>query len=343
MRITCIFGLPCGSAGKEPNCNAGDLGSIPGLGRSPGEGKGYPLQYSGLENAMDCIVHGVAENHTRLSDFHFHAYYNGHVNIIHISLYWFSHVHACTHTHMGFKCSIYVTGTGSQFRTLAMWWSYVKRRLDEVCFEDSVIFSFWRFLALLLYGFPCKVEQHISKIWLIFICYMKLFLYRIYLYTSISIIHLSITIPIFLSLSSVYQFSSVAQSCLTLCNPMDCGTPGLPDHHQFLEFTQTHVHWVSDAIQPSHPLSSPSPPAFNLSQHLSILASLASKLICPWFYLCICLSKHLCLCLCLCHCLCVFALLHMPVACPSINLSVVVTTRLNYWLSRFSHFSVINI
>ena len=56
------------------------------------------------------------------------------------------------------------------------------------------------------------------------------------------------------------QFSSVAQSCLTLCDPMNCSTPGLPVHHQLLEFTQTHVHQVGDAIQPSHPLSSPSPP-----------------------------------------------------------------------------------
>ena len=55
------------------------------------------------------------------------------------------------------------------------------------------------------------------------------------------------------------HFSSVAQSCLTLCNPMNCSTPGLPVHHQLLEFTQTHIHRVSDAIQPSHPLSSPSP------------------------------------------------------------------------------------
>ena len=69
----------------------------------------------------------------------------------------------------------------------------------------------------------------------------------------------------FLLLNS--QFSSVAQSCLTLCNPMDHSTPGLPVHHQLLEFTQTHVHWVGDALQPSHPLLSPSPPAFNLSQH----------------------------------------------------------------------------
>ena len=63
------------------------------------------------------------------------------------------------------------------------------------------------------------------------------------------------------------QFCSVSQSCPTLCDPTDCSTPGLPVHHQLLEFTQTHVHWVSDAIQPSHPLSPPSPPTFNLSQH----------------------------------------------------------------------------
>ena len=66
------MGFPDISARKESACNVGDLGSIPGLGRSPGEGKGYPLQYSGLENSMDCIVHGVAKSWTRLSDFHFH-------------------------------------------------------------------------------------------------------------------------------------------------------------------------------------------------------------------------------------------------------------------------------
>ena len=67
--------------------------------------------------------------------------------------------------------------------------------------------------------------------------------------------------------SDFCQFSSVSQSCLTLCDPMDCSTPGLPVHHQLPEFIQTHVHWVGDAIQKSPPLSSPSPPAFNLSQH----------------------------------------------------------------------------
>ena len=63
------------------------------------------------------------------------------------------------------------------------------------------------------------------------------------------------------------QFSSVAQSCLTLCDPMNRSMPDLPVHHQLTESTQTHVHRVGDAIQPFHPLSSPSPPALNLSQH----------------------------------------------------------------------------
>ena len=66
------------------------------------------------------------------------------------------------------------------------------------------------------------------------------------------------------------QFSSVAQSCPTLCDPNNCSTPGLPVHHQLPEFTQTHVHPVSDAIQSSHPLSSPSPPAPNPTQHQSL-------------------------------------------------------------------------
>ena len=70
-----------------------------------------------------------------------------------------------------------------------------------------------------------------------------------------------------------YQFSSVAQSCLALCDPMNRSTPGLPVHHQLPEFTQTHVHQVSDAIQPSPPLLSPSPPAPNPSQHQSFPVS----------------------------------------------------------------------
>ena len=73
------------------------------------------------------------------------------------------------------------------------------------------------------------------------------------------------------------QFSSVTQSCPTLCDPMNCSMPGLPVHHQLSESTQTHVHWVSDAIQSSHPLSSPSPPALNLSQHQGLFQWVSFK------------------------------------------------------------------
>ena len=83
------------------------------------------------------------------------------------------------------------------------------------------------------------------------------------------------------ALSFKHQFSSVhfisvAQSCPTLCHPTDCSTPGLPVHHQLPEFTKTHVHQVSDTIQLSHPLSSPSPPTFNLSQHQGLFKWVSS-------------------------------------------------------------------
>ena len=68
------MGFPVGSDGKESTCNEGNLGSTPGLGRSPGERNGYPLQYYGLENSMDCIIHGVAKSQTRLGNFHFHIF-----------------------------------------------------------------------------------------------------------------------------------------------------------------------------------------------------------------------------------------------------------------------------
>ena len=73
------------------------------------------------------------------------------------------------------------------------------------------------------------------------------------------------------------QFSLATQSCPTLCDPMDCTIPGLPVHHQFLDLAQTHVHRVSDAIQPFHSLSSPSPPAFNLSQHQGLFQWVSSS------------------------------------------------------------------
>ena len=73
------------------------------------------------------------------------------------------------------------------------------------------------------------------------------------------------------------QFSSVTQLCLTLCDLVDCSTPGFPVHHQHPELTQTHVHLIGDAIQPSHPLSSPSPLAFNLSQHQGLFQLVTSS------------------------------------------------------------------
>ena len=72
-------------------------------------------------------------------------------------------------------------------------------------------------------------------------------------------------------------FSLVTQLCPTLCDPMDCSTPGFPVHHQLPELTQTHVHCVGDAIQPSHPLSSPSPPAFNIYQHQGLFQGVSSS------------------------------------------------------------------
>ena len=85
------------------------------------------------------------------------------------------------------------------------------------------------------------------------------------------------TVTVLYTTSSWLHFSSVVQLCPTLCDPMDCSTPGLPVHHQLSEVTQTHVYRVGDAIQPSHPLSSPSPPAFNLSQHQDLFYCVSSS------------------------------------------------------------------
>ena len=91
----------------------------------------------------------------------------------------------------------------------------------------------------------------------------------------------SLAVQTLASGSSSVQFSSVqfsvTQLCPTLCDPMDCSTPGLPVYHQLPESTQTHVHWVGDAIQPSHPLLSPSPPALNLSQHQGLFKWVSSS------------------------------------------------------------------
>ena len=100
-------------------------------------------------------------------------------------------------------------------------------------------------------------------------------LYFIYWWTSDLSVLGNSSLTWQMSFASI-QFSSVAQ-CLTLCDPMDCNTPGLPVHDQLLDLAQTHVLWVGDAIQPSHPLSSPSPPAFNLSQHQGLFKWVSSS------------------------------------------------------------------
>ena len=181
------MGSPGGSAGKESACNAGDLGSIPGLGRFPGEMKGYPLQYSGLENSKGC----------KDSD----TYY--------MSSYFWCHQCVC----------------------------FPEVVFKILCVSAHVLFSSkYNYLCVLL-------ETKISL-------YPKMFKKNsICLFNHPSV-----------------QFSSVAQSSLTLCDSMNCSTPGLRVHHQLQESTQTHVHQVGDATQPSLPLSSPSP-THNLSQH----------------------------------------------------------------------------
>ena len=95
----------------------------------------------------------------------------------------------------------------------------------------------------------------------------------------VPLIYISVFVPVPYCLDdcTFVQFSSFTQSCPTLCDPLNHSTPGLPVHHQLLEFTQIHVHWVSDTIPPSHPLWSPSPPAFNLSQHQGLFQWVSSS------------------------------------------------------------------
>ena len=93
---------------------------------------------------------------------------------------------------------------------------------------------------------------------------------------SISIFCLKILVPCSLEHHMYQSVSSVSRSCPTLCDPMDCSAPGFPVHHQLLDLAQTHVHWVGHAIQPSRPLSSPSPPAFNLSWHQGLFQWVSS-------------------------------------------------------------------
>ena len=114
---------------------------------------------------------------------------------------------------------------------------------------------------------PKNPEDRFPLGWTAWISLLSKGLSRVFSNTAVQK-HQFFSTQLLYQFSSV-QFSSVAQLCPTLCNPMNRSTPGLPVHHQLPEFTQTHVHWVSDAIQPSHPLSSPSPLAPNPFQHES--------------------------------------------------------------------------
>ena len=120
------------------------------------------------------------------------------------------------------------------------------------------------FLTDFLSGWPVLWWKRVLKTPLL-LCYCWLLLLRLLVFA------LYIEVLLF----SV-QFSSATQSCPTLCYPMNCSTLGLPVHHQLPESTQTHVHWVGDVIQPSHPLSYPSPPALNLSQHQGLFKWVSS-------------------------------------------------------------------
>ena len=156
--------------------------------------------------------------------------------------------------------------------------------LDSTCQWYHTVFLFLWLTSLSIMSSRSVyviVNSRVSSLWLnnILLCvlyiYIHLYLHWIFTYTFSPP-------PFFCCWKTLkwfpsVQFSSVVQLCLTLCDPMNCSTPVLPVHHQLLEFTQTHVHWVGDAIQPSHPLSSPSPPALNLSQHQGLFKWVSSS------------------------------------------------------------------
>ena len=183
-------GFPDSSVGKESACNAGDPGSIPGSGRSNGEGIGYPLQYYWASLVSQLVKNPPAMQVEDLG-------------------------------------SIPALGRSPrEEKGYPLWYSGLENSMDYIVLG----------IARSQKGLS---DFHFHS------------LRKFEVYSTVLLI----------------QFSSVAQSCPTLCDPMNCNTPGLPVHHQLPEFTQTHVHRVGDAIQPSNPLSSRFPPTPNPSQH----------------------------------------------------------------------------
>ena len=132
-----------GSAGKESACNMEDLGSIPGLGRSPGEGKGYPLQYSGLENSVDCTVHGVANSQTWLSDFHFHWAVSCDFDVL-----W-DEVSSSPSTVPSCPCPFY--HTLKSFAELLAFTSFILSKTENICISLILTLCIWMYSMI----FPC--------------------------------------------------------------------------------------------------------------------------------------------------------------------------------------------
>ena len=252
------MGFPGGSSGKESACISRlvikDEGLIPGLGRCPAGGHGNPLQCSCLENPMDrgdcqAAVYGAAQSQTWLK--------------------WLS-MHSWTQL-----CRCHQSyGRKVRRNQRASWWRWKRRvkswlktqhsetkivasspitswQIDGETMETVIGFLFMDSKITADSAYSHEIKRH-------------LFLRRKAM-TNLDCIkrqryYFADEDPC----NWCNQFSSVTQSCLTICNPMNCSTPGLPVHHQLTEFTQTHVFWIHGAIQPSHPLSSPSPPTFNL-------------------------------------------------------------------------------
>ena len=200
--------FPCASAGKESACNAGNLGSIPGWGISPGEGKGYPLQYSGLENFMDCIAHGFAKSLKRLSDFHFHL---------------LSHSWMCTLSYsvclslcepIGCSPPGYYVHAISQARIL----EWVAISFSKGFFLTQELNLHLLFGRGTLYHFAtCEAPEVVFR-------------------GALSLPRPTVT-HLYAAVAVIVQSPS-----LTLCDAMDCSTPGSSVLCYLLEFAQIHIH-----------------------------------------------------------------------------------------------------
>ena len=153
------------------------------------------------------------------------------------------------------------------------WFAYIEESLHSwnKTQLDHGVWALWcvaKFCLLkFLWGFFHLCSSVILACSFLFLCFICLVLVSGWWWTSRMTLEMFLPLHFFKRVLEIQAFSSVTQLCSTLCDPMDHSTPGLPVHQQLPEFTQTHVHWVGDAIQPSHPLSSPSPPALNLFQH----------------------------------------------------------------------------